>query len=186
MLVLARLARNWWTLVLRGLIAIIFGILALVQPGMTLGVLVLLIGLWALFDGILALISSIGAAQSGEPWWPLVLAGLLSVAVGLLVLRWPGITALVLLFIIAYWAILTGILQIAAAIRLRHEVQGDFWFLLGGIASVVFGILVIGNPGSGALAIIWLIGLYALILGIALMLAGFRLKGVAANLPAVQ
>jgi len=108
------------------------------------------------------------------------------VAVGLLVLRWPGITALVLLFIIAYWAILTGILQIAAAIRLRHEVQGDFWFLLGGTASVVFGILVIGNPGSGALAVIWLIGLYALILGIALMLVGFRLKGVAASLPAVQ
>jgi len=186
MLVLANLARNWWTLVLRGVIAIVFGILALAQPGSTLQALVLLFGIWALLDGVLALINSIGAAQSHEPWWPLLLLGLLSVAAGLVALRWPGITALALLFVIGYWAIFRGVLEIAAAIRLRHEIQGELWLVIGGIASLVFGVLVIMNPGSGALAVIWLIGIYALIFGIALVMLGLRLKRMASQLPAVQ
>ena len=184
MLVLSQFARNWWAFVLRGIVAILFGVLALVQPGITLGALILLFAIWLLIDGILALFNSVGAAQANEPWWPLVFEGLLAIAVGVLTLRWPGITALTLLFIIAFWSILRGILEIVAAVRLRHEIKGEGWLILGGIASVVFGALVIIYPGSGALAVVWLIGIYAIILGIALLMLGFRLKGVADKLPA--
>ena len=184
MLVLGVLARNWWLFVLRGVIAILFGILAFTRPGITLEALVLVFAFWALIDGVLALIHSVGAAQSGEPWWPLVLGGLLSVAAGLVALRWPGITALVLLLIIAYWSILRGILEIAAAVRLRHEIQGEWWLILGGIASVVFGVLLVMFPGSGVLAVVWLIGIYAVIFGVALLMLGLRLKGMAGHVPA--
>ena len=184
MLVLETLARNWWAFVLRGVVAILFGILAITRPGMTLEALVFVFAIWALLDGILALIHSVGAAQAGEPWWPLVLGGLLSVAAGLEALKWPGITALALLLIIAYWSILRGILEIAAAVRLSHEIQGEGWLILGGIASVVFGVLLVLSPASGALAVVWLIGIYALIFGIALLMLGFRLKSHAGELPA--
>jgi uncharacterized membrane protein HdeD (DUF308 family) len=184
MLVLGHVARNWWVLVLQGLLAVLFGILALAQPGITLEALVLLFAFWALINGVLALISSIGAAEKHETWWPFLLMGLLGIAAGLLTLRWPGITALTLLFVIAYWSIFTGILQIAAAVRLRHEVQGELWLILGGIASVVFGVLLVLFPGSGALAVVWLIGIYAIVFGVALVMVGFRLKGLAEHLPA--
>ncbi len=182
MLVLAHLARNWWAFVLQGVIAILFGVLAFARPGITLEALVLLFAIWALINGVLALIYSIGAAEAHEPWWPFVLMGLLGIAAGLLTLRWPGITALSLLFIIAYWSIFTGILQIVAAIRLRHEIEGEWGLILGGIASVVFGALLVLYPGSGALAVVWLIGIYAVIFGITLMMVGFRLKGIAGQL----
>ena len=185
MLVLSQLARNWWVFALRGAIAILFGILAWVWPGITLEALILVFAFWALLDGVLALIHSVGAAQSGEPWWPLVLGGLLSVAAGLVALRWPGITALALLLIIAYWSILRGILEIAAAVRLRHEMPGEWWLILGGIASVAFGGLLVLFPGAGVLAVVWLIGLYAVIFGIALLMLGFRLRGMAGAMPAV-
>ena len=184
MLVLGNLARNWWAFVLRGIVAILFGIVAITRPGMTLEALVFVFAIWALIDGVLALIHSVGAAQAGEPWWPLVLGGLLSVAVGLVALRWPGITALALLLLIAYWSILRGILEIAAAVRLRHEIQGEGWLILGGIASVVFGGLLIMHPESGILAVVWLLGIYALIFGVALLMLGFRLNSHAGELPA--
>ena len=179
MLVLERLARNWWAFVLQGVIAILFGVLAFARPGITLEALVLLFAIWALINGILALIYSIGAVEAHEPWWPFVLMGLLGIAAGLLTLRWPGITALSLLFIIAYWSIFTGILQIVAAIRLRREIEGEWGLILGGVASVVFGALLVLYPGSGALAVVWLIGIYAVIFGITLAMVGFRLKGIA-------
>jgi uncharacterized membrane protein HdeD (DUF308 family) len=184
MLVLAHLARNWWVFVLRGVVAILFGVLAFTRPGITLEVLVLLFAFWALFDGVLALIGSVGAAEAHEPWWPLVLIGLLGVAAGLVTLRWPGITALALLFVIAYWSIFRGILEIAAAVRMRNLIPGEWWFILGGIASIAFGVLLIMNPGSGLLAVIWLVGIYAVIFGISLLMLGFRLKGLAGELPA--
>ena len=183
MLVLGQLARNWWTFVLQGVLAILFGVLAFTRPEITLEVLVILFGVWALIDGILALISSIGAAEAHEPWWPFLFVGLLGVAAGLVTLRWPGITALTLLFVIAYWSIFRGILTIVAAVRLRHEVQGEGWLILSGIASVVFGALLIVSPVSGALAVIWLIGIYAVVFGVALLMLGFRLKGHAGEFP---
>lgn len=184
MLVLAHLARNWWTFVLRGVVAILFGILAFMRPGITLEALVLLFAFWALFDGVFALISSIGAAEAREPWWPLVLIGLLGIAAGVLALRWPGITALALLFIIAYWSIFRGILEIVAAVRLRDLIPGEWRLVFGGLASVVFGALLVIYPGAGILAVIWLIGIYAVIFGIAFLMLGFHLKGLAGELPA--
>lgn len=184
MLILGHLARNWWLFVLQGVIAVLFGLVALVQPAIALDALVLLFAIWALINGVLAVIYSIGAAEAHEPWWPFLLTGLLGIAAGLLTLRWPGITALTLLLIIAYWSILTGILQIVGAVRLRREVQGEWWLILGGIASVVFGVLLVMFPGSGALAVVWLIGIYAIIFGIALLMLGFRLKGFVDHVPA--
>jgi uncharacterized membrane protein HdeD (DUF308 family) len=184
MLVLGQLARNWWVFVLRGIVAILFGVLAFLRPGITLEALILLFAFWALFDGIFALIGSIGAAEAKEPWWPLVLIGLLGIAAGILTFRYPGVTALALLLVIAFWSILRGIIEIVAAVRLRELIQGEWWFILGGIASIAFGVLLVMYPESGLLAVVWLIGLFAVIFGITQIMLGFRLKGVAAELPA--
>ena len=184
MLVLPQLARRWWAFVLRGVVAILFGVLAFVRPVITLEVLVLLFAFWALIDGVFALIGSVGAAEAHEPWWPLTLIGLLGIAAGVVALKWPGITALALLFVVAYWSIFRGILEIAAAVRLRNMIRGEVWLILGGIASIVFGVLLVINPGAGLLAVIWLVGIYALIFGISLLMLGFRFKNLAGALPA--
>lgn len=184
MLVVGQLARNWWVFALQGALAVLFGLLALVQPGIALDALVLLFAIWALVNGILAVIYSVGAAEAHEPWWPFVLTGILGIAAGLVTLRWPGITALTLLFVIAYWSIFTGIIQIVAAIRLRREVKGEVWLILGGIASVVFGVLLVLFPGSGALAVVWLIGIYAILFGGTLLMLGFRLREFMGHVPA--
>jgi uncharacterized membrane protein HdeD (DUF308 family) len=173
------LARNWWVLALRGLCAVIFGILAFIWPGITLGVLVLLYGAFALIDGVLSIIAAISRSEgSGRPWWELVLVGLLGVAAGVLTFVWPGITALVLLYLIAAWAIVSGIFEIIAAIKLRKEIEGEWWLAFTGILSVIFGVMLIAQPGAGAIAVVWLIGLYALIFGIFLLALAFKLKGV--------
>lgn len=176
MSVLKDLARKWWVIVLQGMAAVLFGVLAFAQPGATLAALLLLVALWVLADGILALLASVGAAEAKEPWWPWVLHALVSIAVGLIALRWPGITAFALLLLIAYWAILRGILTIVAAIELRRVIQGEFWMILGGIISVLFGAWIVIAPAAGALAVTWLIGLYAVLFGVTLILAGLGLK----------
>ena len=183
MLVLGQIARNWWVFLLRGIVAILFGVLAFLRPGITLEALVLLFAFWALFDGVFSLIGSVGAAEAREPWWPLVLIGLLGIAAGILTLRYPGVTALALLFVIAFWSILRGIIEIVAAVRLRDLIQGEWWFILGGIASIVFGVLVVMYPVSGLLAAVWLLGIYAVIFGITQIMLGFRLRGLAGELP---
>jgi uncharacterized membrane protein HdeD (DUF308 family) len=184
MLMLAHLARNWWAFVFRGVVAILFGVLAFVRPGITLEALVLLFAFWALFDGVLALIGSVGAAEAHEPWWPLVLIGLLGIAAGVVTLKWPGITALALLLVIAYWSIFRGILEIIAAFRLRELIQGEGWLIVAGLASIAFGVLLVIYPGSGLLAVVWLVGIYAVIFGISQLMLGFRLKNLAGELPA--
>ena len=184
MLVLGQIARNWWVFLLRGIVAILFGVLAFLRPGITLEALVLLFAFWALFDGVFSLIGSIGAAEAREPWWPLVLIGLLGIAAGILTLRYPGVTALALLFVIAFWSILRGIIEIVAAVRLRDLIKGEWWLILGGIASIAFGVLLVMYPESGLLAVVWLLGIYAVIFGITQIMLGFRLKGMAGELPA--
>ena len=181
---LANLARNWWLFVTRGIVAMLFGVLAFMRPGITLEVLVYLFAFWALFDGIFALIASVGAAEAREPWWPLVLTGLVGIAAGILTLRWPQITALALLFVIAYWSIFVGILQIVAAVRLRQLIPGEAWTIVGGLASIAFGVLLVMYPASGLLALVWLIGIYAVIFGVAHIMLGVRLKGLAGDVEA--
>ncbi len=170
------LARNWWAIALRGLFAVLFGVAAFVWPGITLVVLVLLWGAYALVDGIFALVAAVRAAERRGTWWPLVLEGILGIVAGVLTFIWPGITALVLLYLIAAWAILTGIAEIVAAVRLRRVLTGEWLLGLAGVVSIIFGVLLIVFPGAGALAVIWLIGAYALVFGIVLIVLGFRLR----------
>jgi uncharacterized membrane protein HdeD (DUF308 family) len=173
----ATLTRYWWVLAIRAVAAILFGIAAFLWPGITLTVLVLLFGAYALVDGIFAVIAGISARQEQERWWMMILEGLAGILIGVLTFLWPGITALVLLYFIAAWSIVTGAFEIAAAIRLRKEIEGEWLLGLAGIASMLFGILLVVLPGPGALALIWLIGAYALIFGILLLVLAFRLRG---------
>lgn len=175
---LDHLARHWWVLALRGALAILFGILAFVLPGITLYVLVLFFGAYALLDGIFALAMAFRFGSRDERWWPLVIEGVCGIAAGVLTFLWPGITAVALIYLIAAWAILTGILEIAAAIRLRKEIDGEWLLGLTGVLSVLLGIFLMLMPGAGLLAWVWMIGAYALLFGILLLILAFRLRSL--------
>ena len=168
------LAQNWWTLVLRGVAAVIFGILAYVWPGITFTVLVLFFGAYALWDGVFALIAAF--RTQAERRWPLVLEGLVGIAAGVLTFIWPGAATLALLLIIGAWAFVTGIFEIVAAIRLREEIEGEWLLLISGLLSVLFGIALAIWPAVGLVAVTWLIGAYSIIFGILLIVLGFRLR----------
>ncbi|MBX6365414.1 MAG: HdeD family acid-resistance protein [Gemmatimonadetes bacterium] len=169
------LTRNWWVVVIQGVLAIVFGLLAFFMPGITLAALVLLFGAYAFVDGIFSIVAAV-RAQEGSPWWALVIRGVAGIAIGILTILWPGITALALLFLIAAWAIITGVLEIVAAIRLRKLITGEWLLALAGIAALAFGILLIAAPGPGALAVVWIIGVFAIILGALLIVLGLRLR----------
>jgi uncharacterized membrane protein HdeD (DUF308 family) len=171
------LARNWWVLALRGVAALLFGIMTFVWPGPTLAVLILLFGAYALVDGVFAVIAGISARHEQERWWMMIVEGVAGIIIGLLTFLWPGVTALVLLYFIAAWSILTGVLELAAAIRLRKEIEGEWRLGLAGVLSILFGLLLVFMPGSGALAVIWLIGAYAVVFGIVLLVLAFQVRG---------
>jgi len=179
--VLHALAKNWWLLLLRGLAAILFGVLALGWPGLTLLTLVLLYGAYVLTDGVIAIIAAITGNAPGGRWW-LAIAGLLGIAVGALTFMLPGMTALVLLFTMGGWAVAIGVLQIVGAIRLRKEIDNEWFLILSGAISVLFGLGIVANPGAGALAIVWVIGTYAIIAGVLYIGLAFRLKKHASSL----
>jgi len=170
------LARNWWIVVLRGVLAVLFGIMCFAWPGITLAALVLLYGAYALVGGVFALVSAVVGRPLREPWWALLIEGVAGIAVGIMTFFWPGITALALLFLIAAWAIVTGVFQIVAAIRLRREIQGEWLLALSGLLSVLFGVALVVRPGAGALAVIWLIGAYSIAFGVLFIALGFRLR----------
>lgn len=175
------LSRNWWVFLLRGLVAIAFGVLAWVQPAISLAALVLLFGAYTMADGILGVWAAIAGRKEDEHWWVLLLWGLLGIGVGVLTFLAPGITALALLFYIAVWAIATGVLEIVAAIRLRKEIEGEWLLVLGGLASVLFGVILMVQPGVGALSLIWLIATYAIVFGILLVLLAFKVRTLGAR-----
>jgi uncharacterized membrane protein HdeD (DUF308 family) len=177
------LRRSWWLLLLRGLAAIAFGVILWVQPGISLAALVLLFGAYCMADGIFAVWTAIAGAKDSEQWWLLLLVGLLGIGIGILTFVAPGVTALALLFYIAIWAIATGVLEIAAAIRLRKEIDNEWLLLLAGLASVVFGVMLAARPGAGALAVLWLIGSYAIVFGVLLLILAFRVRKVVGKLP---
>jgi uncharacterized membrane protein HdeD (DUF308 family) len=174
--VVIALARNWWALALRGLFGVLFGIAAFAWPGLTLGALVLLYGAYAFADGVFALAAALAGRTEIRPWWALLLEGVAGIGVGVLTIFWPGITALALLYLIAAWAVVTGVFEIAAAIRLRKEIPGEWLLALSGVVSVLFGLALVINPGAGALAMVWLIGAYAILFGVLLIALGFRLR----------
>jgi uncharacterized membrane protein HdeD (DUF308 family) len=166
---------RWWALVIRGLAAIAFGVLTFVAPASSLRALVVLWGAYAIVDGIFSLVLSIRGARVVRGWGWLLVQGIVSIAAGVVTFVWPGITALVLLGVIAFWAVAMGIAEIATAIRLRRYLHGEWMMILSGTLSVVFGVLLVVNPGTGALAVTWLIGSYALVFGGLLVGLGFRL-----------
>jgi uncharacterized membrane protein HdeD (DUF308 family) len=175
---LSMFTRNWWTFALRGLVAVIFGILALIWPEQTVLALVLLFGAFALADGILAVIAGIASHRYFESWWAMLLRGVLGILIGLLTFLWPNTTALVLLYFIAAWAVLTGIFEIVAAIQLRRLIAGEWAMILSGLLSILFGVLLFVFPGAGAVALVWLIGVYAIAFGILLIVLALRLRGL--------
>ena len=170
------LARNWWVLALRGVLAIIFGVLALIWPGLTLFVLITMFGAYALVDGIFAVIAGIASYGRNERWWAVLLEGVAGIILGVLTFLWPGTTALVLVYFIAAWALLTGVFEIAAAIRLRKEIEGEWMMVLSGILSIIFGLFLVVAPGAGALGLTLVIGAYAIVFGILLLILAFRLR----------
>jgi uncharacterized membrane protein HdeD (DUF308 family) len=171
------LSRQWWSVALRGALAVVFGVVALIWPDITLRALVLLYGFYALVDGLLALAALLlgGSLVRDRRGW-LIVEGVAGIAAGVIAFLWPEITALVLLYLIAAWSIATGVLEVAVAIWLRRELRGEWLLALGGIVSVVFGVFLIVRPGEGAVAVVWLIGLFAIVFGLALIGLGLRLR----------
>lgn len=170
------LARNWWALLIRGIAAVIFGILAFVWPGATVFALVILFGAYAFVDGIFALISAVRAAEAKQRWWAFALEGIVGLIIAAIVVFHPGIAALALYFTIAIWAIITGILEIVAAVQMRQLIQNEFWLILGGILSIIFGVLLYIFPQYGFRTVILLIGFYAILFGIVMIVFSFRLR----------
>lgn len=175
-----QLAHNWWAVALRGVLAVIFGLAAFFMPGITLAVLITLFGAFAVVDGVFLLIAAFRAAEKHQQgWWVLAVQGAIGLLVGLIAFMAPLATAVALLFLMAAWAIITGVLEIAAAIRLRKEITNEWLLGLSGLISVLLGIALFLAPAAGLLVWAWMIGAYALISGILLIALAFRLRGLA-------
>jgi uncharacterized membrane protein HdeD (DUF308 family) len=172
------LAESWWSLVLRGMLALLLGVIAFALPGITLGALVIVFGAYALTDGIVAIIGAYRASKAHERWGVLLVEGLAGIVAAAVTIMWPGITALTLVLLIGAWAISTGIFEIVAAVKLRKYISGEWLLLLSGIVSILFGLLVVILPLAGALAIAFCIGVYSMIFGVLLISLGFRLRMV--------
>lgn len=170
------LARHWWVFALRGVVAVLFGVLAFVWPGITLLTLIFLFGGYSIANGILSLILAAKTPKGYPRFTGLILPGIFSLAAGVIAFIVPGITALALLLLIATWAIVNGVMEIVAAIRLRKEITNEWMLILAGLASVIFGVLFLIWPGAGALAMVWWIGAFAIVFGILLVALAFRLK----------
>jgi len=169
------LVQNWWALALRGVAAVIFGIIAFALPGVTLTVLVLFFAAYLLVDGVFALIAGLKAAERHERWGSLALEGILDLVAGAAVVMWPGLTLVVFIYMAAFWALVTGIALLVAAFRLRKQ-HGEWTMILAGILSIAWGIMVAVFPIAGILVWAWWIGAYALIFGIAMLILAFRLR----------
>ncbi|WP_446009850.1 HdeD family acid-resistance protein [Candidatus Electrothrix sp.] len=169
-------ADNWWVLLLRGIIALVFGVLAWVYPGITLTLLILFFGVYILTDGILHVGASIAGRRQNRYWWTGLLGGLIGIIIGLVTFLAPGVTAFALLIAIAVWALLTGILDIVTAIQLRKEIQGEWLLIFSGVASFLLGILLLIMPSAGILTLLWLLATYAVLFGLLLVLLAFKVR----------
>lgn len=170
------LAKHWWAMLLRGIVAIFFAILAFFWPSLTLSLLIVFLGLYLLVDGVFALVWAVKSMAHHKQWWLFLLEGILGLAVGLLVLFWPGVTALVMLYFVAAWAIITGLFEIWAGFAAEWDAMMKSMLIVVGIISLILGILLFAFPFGGILAAVWLLGLYALIAGIALVVFSFQIK----------
>jgi uncharacterized membrane protein HdeD (DUF308 family) len=170
------LARNWWLLALRGIAGILFGIAAFVWPDSTLEALVLVFGAYVFVDGIFAVVTGIGMHRQLRFWWLVLLEGVAGIVLGVLTFRSPDITALVLLSFVAVWSIITGIFKVATAVRLQKLIPNEWLLGLSGVASLIFGALLIALPDAGVLAVVWLLGSYGLLFGMLTLMVSFRLR----------
>jgi uncharacterized membrane protein HdeD (DUF308 family) len=177
-LMAADLARNWWVLALRGCVGMLFGIGAFVWPNATLAALILVFGAYVFIDGIFAVVAGIGMRKQLSLWWLVLLEGAAGIVLGLLTFGSPGTTALVLLTLIAAWSIVTGIFEIATALRIRTLIENEWLMIFSGVVSIIFGALLIAQPGAGEIAIVWLLGAYALLFGLLTLMLAFRLRGM--------
>jgi uncharacterized membrane protein HdeD (DUF308 family) len=175
------LSREWWIVALRGLVSIAFGIIAFVLPGITLLVLIAFFGAYMFIDGAIAIVQAVRFRHDKERWPMLALEGVLGIAIGVLTFFWPGITALAWLYTIAAWAVVSGILEIVLAIRLRREIKNEWLLALTGVASIALGIVLALMPLAGLLAWVWVIGSYAIVFGVLLIALAFRLRKAGAS-----
>lgn len=169
------LVRYWWVVVLRGLLSALFGMLALVWPVVTLASLVLFFGAYSLIDGVFAIVAGV---QQRHRWGALLFKGLLGIGAAVVTFAWPGLTALALLYVIAAWAVMTGVLEVVAAIKLRKVIDGESLLALSGVTSIVFGAMLMIWPSAGALALVWLMGAYALAFAVLQIGLGLRLRSL--------
>ncbi len=171
--------RNWWVLLLRGIAAIVFGVLTWMQPAVSAAALVLVFGIYVLVDGLLGIFTAFKSRGESRHWWVVLLWGAVSALVGVLMLFQPVAAALVITIYVGVWALMTGVMEIVAAIRLRKEIQGEWLLILGGVISVLFGIFVLIQPAAGMMAMLWVLATYAVIFGVLMVILAFKLKKAA-------
>lgn len=170
------LTKSWWSLVLRGAIAVLFGLLAFASPGITAATLVFWIAIFLFIDGLLALFAVIRDWKAREDKWLGVLEGALGIVLAILMFRAPELTLLFVVMYVGIWAIISGISRVAMAIQLRKEIEGELWLAISGVISVLFGILIIAQPGIGVATLMWMLGLFAVLAGIVLIIIGLKVK----------
>jgi len=168
------LAESWWMVGLRGILGIIFGLICLLTPDIAVGALVLLFAFYMLVDGLFAIAAGIRNARNGERWGLLLLEGLVDIAAAAVAFLWPGLTLVVLIWIIAIWAVISGGLMLASAFALKKD-HGRWWLALGGICSLIFGALLVIEPLVGVVVLVMWLGAYALIFGVVLLVLAFQL-----------
>ena len=181
---LRTLTEHWWLMLIRGVLAIIFGVIAFAQPVATAQALVWVFGVYAIVEGILTIWSALRGESDSRIWY--ILWGIVSIAAGVIAFVNPLLTALTLVLVIGVWAVITGVLEIGAAIRLREEISGEFWLGLAGALSIIAGLILFFRPAIGGLSLIYVIGAYAILFGVSLIFLSFRLKGMGDNLTAIR
>lgn len=174
--ILGRYTGNWWALALRAVVAILLGILAFAMPGVTLKAIVILFAAYAIVGGVFAIVAAVRGLRAKERWGAMLVEGILGVVAGLIVLFWPGIGALTLTILVAAWAFATGVFEIAAAIKLRKIIKGEWLLMLAGVLAIFFGIAVMMRPAMGALVLVWWLGAYLIISGIVALALAFRIR----------
>lgn len=170
------LFKNWWVLLLKGILLVIFGILSFMNPGTTLATLVLWFAIFMMIDGVFSIFGVISNWKTEEDKWLLLAEGALGLILGFLVYRSPDTFLSFIAFVISFWAIFSGISRIAMAIQLRKEIEGEGWLILGGLLSVIFGILVFAQPGIGITTLMWIMATFAILVGVLLIVLSLKLR----------
>ncbi|WP_100124168.1 HdeD family acid-resistance protein [Snodgrassella alvi] len=170
------LSENWWIVLIRGIAALIFGLLTWFYPFISILVMMMFFGVYALIDGVMGIVISINGRRTHQDWWLMLIWGIVSILAGMVTFFVPGITWLVLIAFIAIWALVSGVLQIIAAIRLRKSIHGEGWMIVAGILSVLMGIILLVNPLQGGIALTWVIGVYAALFGVVNIALAFRVR----------